>query len=180
MAQLTRRDARKSAGNGAGIGKGTGKGTSARAKGQGKSRVALTQSDYERLAAFRHALRCFMEFSQTAARAAGLTPQQHQALLAIKGMPDNAGVTIGDLAGRLLVRHHSAVELVDRLAQNGLLRRDSDGQDGRRALLVLTAKGESALLELSAAHLEELSRVGPELSKMLSAFVPTASSLADE
>jgi DNA-binding MarR family transcriptional regulator len=131
-----------------------------------------TQEDYERLAAFRYALRCFMEFSQSAARAAGLTPQQHQAMLAIKGMPGSAGVTIGDLAGRLLVRHHSAVELVDRLEQNGLLRRDSDGQDGRRALLVLTQKGETALLELSASHLDELSRVGPELSAMLAAFVP--------
>lgn len=113
-----------------------------------------------------------MEFSQSAARAAGLTPQQHQALLAIKGMPGNTGVTIGDLAGRLLVRHHSAVELVDRLEQKDFLRRDSDGQDGRRALLVLTAKGEAVLLELSASHLEELSRVGPELSEMLSLFVP--------
>ncbi|HSD38159.1 MAG TPA: MarR family winged helix-turn-helix transcriptional regulator [Rhodocyclaceae bacterium] len=113
-----------------------------------------------------------LEFSQSAARAAGLTPQQHQALLAIKGMPGNTGVTIGDLAGRLLVRHHSAVELVDRLEQKDFLRRDSDGQDGRRALLVLTAKGEAVLLELSASHLEELSRVGPELSEMLSLFVP--------
>jgi DNA-binding MarR family transcriptional regulator len=143
-----------------------------------KARATPTQEDYERLAAFRHALRCFMEFSQSAARAAGLTPQQHQALLAIKGMPGNVGVTIGDLAGRLLVRHHSAVELVDRLEQNGLLRRDSDGQDGRRALLVLTAKGEAALLELSASHLEELSRVGPELSVMLAAFVPGDDSAA--
>ncbi len=131
-----------------------------------------SQRDYERLADFRYALRCFMEFSQSAARAAGLTPQQHQALLAIKGTPGGAEVTVGDLAGRLLLRHHSAVELVDRLESNGLLRRDSDGQDGRRALLALTQKGEAALLKLSASHLEELSRVGPELSKMLSAFVP--------
>jgi DNA-binding MarR family transcriptional regulator len=140
-----------------------------------KLQATLTQADYERLAAFRHALRCFMEFSQSAARAAGLTPQQHQALLAIKGMPGKAGVTIGDLAGRLLVRHHSAVELVDRLEQKDLLRRDSDGQDGRRALLVLTEKGEAVLLELSASHLDELSRVGPELSERLSAFVPRGS-----
>jgi DNA-binding MarR family transcriptional regulator len=136
-----------------------------------KARIP-TQSDYERLAAFRYALRCFMEFSQSAAREAGLTPQQHQALLVIKGMPRDRGVTIGDLASWLLVRHHSAVELVDRLEENGLLRRGSDGQDARRALLALTAKGEAALLQLSAAHLEELSRIGPEISDMLRAFLP--------
>lgn len=129
-----------------------------------------THEDYERLAAFRHALRCFMEFSQEAARTAGLTPQQHQALLAIKGMPSGRDVTVGDLASQLLVRHHSAVELVDRLEQNGLLRRHSDSDDARRSLLALTPKAEAALLELSAAHLDELSRIGPQLSEMLAAF----------
>lgn len=134
--------------------------------------IAPTQKDYERLAQFRHALRCFMAFSEDAARAAGLTPKQHQALLAIKGTPAGADVTVGDLANQLLVRHNSAVELVNRLELNGLLVRHHDGRDARRALLALTPKGETALLELSAAHLEELRRAGPEISSILMEFVP--------
>ncbi len=143
--------------------------TSRKARAPG---AAPTQKDYERLAEFRYALRCFTAFSENAARAAGLTPKQHQALLAIKGMPSGVDVTVGDLANQLMVRHNSAVELVNRLEQNGLLLRHHDERDARRALLTLTPKGEAALLDLSAAHLEELRRAGPEISSMLKAFVP--------
>ncbi|WP_341677392.1 MarR family transcriptional regulator [Niveibacterium sp. SC-1] len=127
------------------------------------------QRDYERLSDFRYALRCFLDFSQSAARAAGLTPQQHQALLAIKawrgGQP-----TVGDLAARLLLRHHSAVELANRLEAGGLLVREADEDDGRIARLRLTEEAEALLAQLSAVHLEELRQLGPELAAMLAAL----------
>ena len=94
-----------------------------------------SQADYEALSEFRYMIRCFLEFSQNAAREAGLTPGQHQALLAIRGFPAGQGVTVGDLAERLRVRHHSAVELVDRLAEAGLVLRSPDATDHRRVLL---------------------------------------------
>lgn len=116
--------------------------------------VPVSDSDYAALAAFRRALREFLAFSETAARAAGLTPQQHQALLAIKGA--KTAPSIGELAGELLVRPHSALELVDRLIATGLLERHSGETDRRRVELALTAKAEAILAELSAAHLAEL------------------------
>ncbi|TIX36407.1 MAG: MarR family transcriptional regulator, partial [Mesorhizobium sp.] len=79
------------------------------------SRPAISQADYQRLSEFRYLIRRFLEFSQVQANEAGLTPRQHQALLAIKGFPGAGPVTVGDLAERLRIRHHSAVELVDRL-----------------------------------------------------------------
>jgi DNA-binding MarR family transcriptional regulator len=129
----------------------------------------VLQKDYERLADFRYALRRFLEFSQSAAKAAGLTPQQHQALLAIKGHRGTLGMTVGELAARLIVRHHSAVELIDRLVEAGLIVRQVDPEDGRRARLVLTGTAEALLESLSASHLEELRRAGPELERLLTA-----------
>jgi DNA-binding MarR family transcriptional regulator len=102
----------------------------------------ISKGDYEALAGFRYALRHFLHFSQSAARAAGLTPQQHQALLAIKGNPFRDDVTVGELADHLLLRHHSVVELVNRLARLGLVHRKADPGDGRRVLVALTAKAE--------------------------------------
>jgi DNA-binding MarR family transcriptional regulator len=126
-----------------------------------------TQADYQALSEFRYLIRRFLEFSQTAARAVGLTPRQHQALLAIKGFPDGRAVTIGDLAERLRVRHHSAVELVDRLSEVGLVQRYPDAHDQRRVLVGLTARAEDYLAELSSVHLEELARTAPMLRKIL-------------
>jgi DNA-binding MarR family transcriptional regulator len=130
----------------------------------------MAKSDYEALAAFRLALRQFLDFSQGAARRAGLTPQQHQALLAIKGYPGREVVTVRELAERLLLRHHSAVGLLDRLEGLGLVRRKADPEDGRRVLIALTAKAERLLAGLSATHLEEIRRLGPSLGALLDRF----------
>jgi DNA-binding MarR family transcriptional regulator len=119
------------------------------------------------LAEFRHLLRRFLEFSGTAARAAKLTPQQHQALLAVTGWRGSHAMRVGDLADRLLLRHHSATELVKRLAARGLLEGRRDPEDRRRVLLRVTAAGERRLAKLSAVHLEELNRIEPALSGML-------------
>jgi DNA-binding MarR family transcriptional regulator len=123
----------------------------------------LSQADYEKLSEFRYLIRCFLEFSQNAARVAGLTPHQHQALLAIKGFAGGRPITIGDLAERLKIRHHSAAELVDRLSEAGLVIRRSDASDLRRVLLSLTDAAEARLADLSRAHLDELSRMKPLL-----------------
>src|SRR5579885_1188108 len=105
----------------------------------------LAAHDYEILAEFRYLLMRFAAFSEQAAHAAGLAPRQHQALLAIKGYPGGAEVTIGDLAARLGIRHHSTVGLVDRLVSRGYLARRDDPHDRRRTFLSLTASGEQAL-----------------------------------
>jgi len=126
-----------------------------------------SQADYEALSQFRYLIRCFLQFSQNAAEAAGLKPRQHQALLAIKGYPGGGPITIGDLAERLRIRHHTAVELVDRLSEAGLVKRIADPDDHRRVLLGLTALAAEHLADLSAAHLDELSRIEPLLKQVL-------------
>jgi DNA-binding MarR family transcriptional regulator len=127
----------------------------------------IRQEDYERLAEFRYVIRAFLEFSQEKAKLAGLAPQQHQALLAIKGFPGGQPVTVGDLAERLRIRHHSAVELVNRLCDAGLLTRGHDAGDQRRVLLTLTRRAEKCLAELSVTHLDELDRIEPTLRRIL-------------
>ncbi|QAY97133.1 MarR family transcriptional regulator [Methylovirgula ligni] len=132
-----------------------------------KSPLRPTQEDYEALSDFRYSIRCFLEFSENAARNAGLTPQQHQALLAVRGFPPGTAVTIGDLAERLRIRHHSAVELVDRLVDADLLLRRPDALDNRRVLLSLSDAAADILSQLSAVHLDELSRLRPVLKGIL-------------
>jgi DNA-binding MarR family transcriptional regulator len=127
----------------------------------------LSKAHYENLAGFRYALRRFLRFSQEAAKRAGVTPQQHQALLAIKGFPGRDIVTVGELAERLQLRHHSAVELLDRLMDLNLVVRQRSTVDRRRVQVRLTERGERILGELSAAHDEQLRRLGPELSAAL-------------
>jgi DNA-binding MarR family transcriptional regulator len=127
----------------------------------------MTRGDYEVLAAFRYGLRQFLHFSEVAAAAAGVTPQQHQALLAIKGFPKREVITIGELAEQLQLRHHSAVGLVDRLVAAQLVVRRQDTKDRRQVYLALTARGTAVLEKLSAAHKEELRRVAPELESIL-------------
>ncbi len=127
----------------------------------------ITKEQYEMLAALRHALRRFLNFSQAAAVAAGLTPQQHQALLALKGFPGRDHVLVGELAARLHLRHHSAVGLVDRLEQRQLVRRTPAREDRRRVEVRLTARGEALIRKLSAVHLAELRQHGPELHRLL-------------
>jgi DNA-binding MarR family transcriptional regulator len=130
----------------------------------------LTRADFENLLAFRTGLRRFLHWSQTQARAAGLTPAQHQLLVAIKGHPGGQPPTIGDLAGYLLLRHHSAVELVDRAAAAGLVRRCHDPADGRVTRVGLTDDGESRLARLAPAHLDELRELAPVLDQLVSGW----------
>jgi DNA-binding MarR family transcriptional regulator len=113
-------------------------------------------------------------FSEEAAEAAGLTAQQHQALLAIKGFAASGPITTGTLAERLGIRHHSAVGLVDRLAAKALVKRRSGTADRRQVLLALTPKAEALLARLSAAHRDELERLAPLLQALLAHFKPEA------
>ncbi|MCW8305677.1 MarR family transcriptional regulator [Acidiphilium sp. PA] len=128
----------------------------------------LTDQDYQTLAAFRFALRQFLTFSETAARDAGLTPRQHQALLGIKTAQNTGGASIADLAGFLILHHNSTVELVDRLVRAGYVTRGDDTADRRRVRLSLTEQGEARLAVLSSIHLAEIERIGPELKNLLS------------
>ena len=120
----------------------------------------LSLDDYRALARFRRALRTFQRFSETAARRGGLTPAQHQLLLAIRGSASDAGPSVGEVAEALLVRHHTASELVDRAQQLGLVERSRSDQDGRRVQLRLTREGRQVLEGLTAVHLEELGGLG--------------------
>jgi DNA-binding MarR family transcriptional regulator len=128
--------------------------------------VTLEQRNYQRLLHFRSGLRRFLQWSANQAATAGVTPGQHQLLLAIRGHPDPAGPTIRDVSGYLLVRHHSAVELVDRAVAAGLVERRQDSDDARAVRLRLTAEGSDRLARLSAVHLEELRRFAPDLEAM--------------
>lgn len=127
------------------------------------SEGALRDADYQRLLVLRTALRKFLRWSETQAQLAGLTPMHHQLLLAIRGHDDPRGPTISDVAGYLMLRHHSAVELVQRAGTLGLLRRVEDADDRRVVRLALTGKGEAALEQLSSLHLEELSHLADSL-----------------
>lgn len=127
----------------------------------------VTREDYRALAEFRFALRRFVMFSEAAAIGAGLTPQQHQALLAIKGFGGESGLTVGELANKLCLRPHSAAELVNRLADSGLVDRWSDPQDGRKVLVHLTAAAQERLAGLSRTHIRELQSARPALDAML-------------
>ncbi|HTV90422.1 MAG TPA: MarR family winged helix-turn-helix transcriptional regulator [Stellaceae bacterium] len=139
----------------------------ARSRGARPERAGLDRGAYCTLAEFRYLIRRFLAFSQEAARQAGLSPRHHQALLAIKGFPGDDAPTVGDLAERLCIRHHSAVELVDRLAEAGLIERLHDMDDRRRVFLKLTAAAEQQLARLSGSHLEELHRLRPALLAIL-------------
>jgi DNA-binding MarR family transcriptional regulator len=116
----------------------------------------INAREYEQLLDFRTALRRFLNWSEEQARAADLTPAQHQLLLAIKGHPGAAGPTVGELAGYLVSKHHSVVELIDRAVEAGLVERRRDERDQRVIHLVLTQLGERRIEALSRLHLEEL------------------------
>lgn len=127
----------------------------------------LEDRDYFVLASIRRSLRVFLAFSAEAAREAGLTPQQHQAILAIRGFAPGSGMTLNDLAEQLLLKPHTAVELVDRLEEKGLVRRERDDQDRRRVFLTLTAPAEAVLETLSRAHYAQIRRDAPRLVELL-------------
>ena len=123
----------------------------------------LTLSDYQALAEFRHQIRKFLRFSEQAVRAAGMEPGQYQLMLAIKGIPEGVRPRIRDLANRMHIQHHSAVELVNRLEAGGYVRRERAQDDRREVLLELTPKGERVLGELALHHHEELRTAAPGL-----------------
>jgi DNA-binding MarR family transcriptional regulator len=127
----------------------------------------LSPRDYQALAQFRHALRVFQRFSEDAARAAGVTPHQHQLLLAVKGWDGPDAPAISDVAERLQLRHHSTVELVQRAAAADLVRAAADPGDARRQRIALTAHGESILRSLSLLHRDELRRFRSEMHDLL-------------
>lgn len=138
----------------------------------------LSETDFENLLTFRTSLRRFLHWSQSQARGVGLTPAQHQLLVAIKGHPGGQDPTISDLAGYLLLRHHSTVELVDRAAAAGLVKRRGDAEDGRITRVGLTADGESRLNRLAAAHLDELRNLAPALNHLLAGWTSDGGSAA--
>lgn len=134
----------------------------------------LSQSDYEVLSRFRFALRQFTAFSSRAAQAAGVPPQQHQALLAIKGHAGAAPMTVGVLAEQLLIAPQTATELVNRLAESGLVARVTDMDDRRRQALALTDKAEALLGSLTVVHLREIRQLAPALIELLQTLDPAA------
>jgi DNA-binding MarR family transcriptional regulator len=123
----------------------------------------IDHADYRRLLEFRTGLRRFLHWSEEQARAVGVSPAQHQLILAVRGHADERGPTIGEVADYLLLRHHSAVELVDRAEDAGLVRRGHDQDDHRIVRLRLTARGADKLRQLTAVMLEELERLSPHL-----------------
>lgn len=134
----------------------------------------LTSHEFQALAEFRYQIRRFLRFSEDQAHASGIEPQQHQLLLAVKGLPNGLKPTIGELASRMLIRHHSAVELVDRLSERGAAERVPAEKDHREVFVRLTKKGEAMLHSLSVAHHEELRDQGPELMKALGKVLGSA------
>ena len=131
--------------------------------------AVLNDDDYEALAEFRYALREFQAFSDERAAQAGLTPQQHQALLALRAAPAEEA-TVGFVAKRMLLKPHSATGLVDRLEKLGLVERHSTAADRRRAQLRLTAGALELLASLSATHRAEIRRLQPLLQDLLARF----------
>jgi DNA-binding MarR family transcriptional regulator len=127
--------------------------------------------NYGALADFRYEIRRFLSFSEQAARDSGIEPQQHQALLAIKGLPPGRRATVGVLSERLQIQHHSAVELSVRLEAKGLIRRARSRRDRREVLLSLTRRGEKLLRELTLPHRAELRSAGPTLLRALDSAI---------
>ncbi|MEV1245474.1 MarR family winged helix-turn-helix transcriptional regulator [Nonomuraea sp. NPDC050022] len=119
----------------------------------------LTKQDFEALARFRFGIRTYLRFSEEAVRAAGLTPQQYQLLLALKGFPGRDWASVRELADRLLLRHHSVVELISRAHKQGLVHRGAHPSDGRAVRVMLTPEGERVMARLGELHRDELRRM---------------------
>ncbi|HEV2852353.1 MAG TPA: MarR family winged helix-turn-helix transcriptional regulator [Thermoanaerobaculia bacterium] len=132
----------------------------------------LEEADYRRLLQFRTGLRRFLHWSEEQAEKAGLTAAQHQLLLAVRGHDGDQGPTIGDVAGYLLLRHHSAVGLVDRAVRAGLVERREDPEDRRVVRLRLTAQGGRTLRQLAELHLEEIKRLTPRILDLSQGLEP--------
>ena len=131
----------------------------------------ISLSQYQLLAEFRYQLRRFLHFSEQAARSVGLEPQQHQLLLALKGLPEGRTATVSELAERLQIQHHSTVELINRMVEKNFLERSRDEIDQRKVIIHLTSNGEEVLRKLSLLHSTELRLSGPELVRALNKVV---------
>jgi DNA-binding MarR family transcriptional regulator len=130
----------------------------------------LSDADYERLADLRYALRSFLHWSAEQAKAAGLTPSQHQLLLAVRASRDERGPTVSEVASVLMVRHHSAVGLVDRAQEAGLIMRERDRDQHSLVRLRLTEEGAARLRSLSRLHLRELAQLAPGMRALWAAI----------
>jgi DNA-binding MarR family transcriptional regulator len=139
----------------------------AQSRKRGETNVSV---DYEALAQFRYRLRVFLEFADTNARKVGLTSQQYQALLTIKGLSGETPMFVGELAGFLLIKHHTAVELVGRMVRLGLLQKTVDASDNRRVLVTLTKKGNLLLRKVAAVNFRHLGASSLTLSRVTRLF----------
>jgi len=135
----------------------------------------ISAAGYRQLAEFRYRIRQFLHFSEQAARSRGIEPQQHQLLLAIKGLPEGTRPTVTALSQKLCLRHHSTVELIDRLVDHGAVVRRHNDQDRREVLIEVTPHGEELLHQLSLLHWQELRVSGPALCKALGAVMSHSS-----
>ena len=131
----------------------------------------MSSAEFRALAEFRYLIRQFLNGSEQAARSAGLEPQQYSFLLALRGLPAGREATIRELAERMQLRHHSAVELVDRLERQQLLRRERSNTDRREVILHLTARGERILSRLARQRIKELRTAAPSLVRSLTAVI---------
>ena len=139
----------------------------------------MSMTDYRALAELRYQIRRYLRFSEQAAREVGLVPQQHQLLLALKGLPAGRKATISELAERLQIQHHSTVELIDRLVERGLIKRLRDEVDQRRVIIHLTPQGEQTLRRLSLLHRHELQLAGPAFVRALGALLAVDTDTAE-
>ncbi|HTJ04900.1 MAG TPA: MarR family transcriptional regulator [Caldimonas sp.] len=144
-----------------------------------EKRFELKTRDYAQLASFRYALRGFLRFSEAAAEHEGLTSQHYQAMLILRGWPEARPVSINDLAHQLLIKHNSAVGLVDRLARNDLIIRETSAVDRRKVELRLSPRGRRVLARLAAMHRGELQRIGPIMERFFSELAADDGSAAD-
>jgi DNA-binding MarR family transcriptional regulator len=134
----------------------------------------IADPDFRALADFRHQLRKFLAFSEQTAREVGLEPRQHQMLLAIRGLPEGTEPSVQVLAERMALRHHTVVELIDRLEAAGLVRRTRDPDDRRRAHVTILSRGQDLLRKLSLVHRDELRTSAPALVASLGRVLRTA------
>ncbi len=132
-----------------------------------ETRQDISLEQYRDLAEFRRQIRQFLHFSETTAREYGAEPQQHQLLLLVHGLPEGVKPTIREIASRLFIQHHSAVELINRLEHAGMVSRHASSDDRREVWVRLTPAGRALLRKLAITHREELERTGPELARVL-------------
>lgn len=145
-------------------------------RGSAPSRGAVSAGELNALVQFRYEIRRFLRFSEEAARAAGLEPQQYVLMLAIRGLSAEHAPTIGEIAAQLQIQHHSAVELIDRSVTRGLVRRTRNDGDRRQVMVELTAKGDRLLRDLAAHHRDQLSEAAPALLAALTTLMQAVES----